>query len=373
MDPRHHEIESLEEFDSVLSWMQAHRATLEGWLVQDVDLSQRSDALAGIDPSGVVFLGCTFAAGVEQQVRARGGLVFPRLPQLPFNPYRASLYSAEELYGGQAYGDSPDAVVYAWARTHLHHSAADSLATALHDHAMSNGLDDVLPTPRELVGVMGGHAVDRGTDAYLRAALLGARLARSGRTVVTGGGPGAMEAANLGARLADHPDPAIGQACALLGATPSYRPSVDAWAGAGFEVLRRFPSTRRTVGIPTWFYGHEPPNVFATAIAKYFRNALREDILLARCRGGIVYLPGAAGTVQEIFQATTSNYYAASPTDVTPMVLVGVDYWTRTVPAWPLLRTLAGERLMAADLHLVDSVEEAAEVVSSPVRAPGSV
>jgi hypothetical protein len=34
--------------------------------------------------------------------------------------------------------------------------------------------------------------------------------------------------------------------------------------------------------IPTWFYGYEPPDVFASAMAKYFSNALREDVLLRR-------------------------------------------------------------------------------------------
>ena len=67
----------------------------------------------------------------------------------------------------------------------------------------------------------------------------------------------------------------------------------------------------RSLSIPTWFYGHEPSNLFATGIAKYFANALREDTLLHRCRGGIVYLAGQAGTVQEIFQAVTENFYAA--------------------------------------------------------------
>ena len=45
---------------------------------------------------------------------------------------------------------------------------------------------------------------------------------------------------------------------------------------------------------PTWFYGHEPPNVFADHVAKYFRNAIREDVLLQVCDAGIVFLPGAA-------------------------------------------------------------------------------
>ena len=78
-------------------------------------------------------------------------------------------------------------------------------------------------------------------------------------------------------------------------------------------VRARWPITGagRSLSIPTWFYGHEPTNVFATDIAKYFSNALREDTLLNRCRGGVVYLPGQAGTVQEIFQAVTENFYAA--------------------------------------------------------------
>ena len=70
------------------------------------------------------------------------------------------------------------------------------------------------------------------------------------------------------------------------------------------------PAEVTSVGVPTWFYGHEPPNVFAGAIAKFFSNALREDGLLARCTDGVVYLPGAAGTVQEVFQAVTGHYYA---------------------------------------------------------------
>nr|WP_238449112.1 hypothetical protein [Micromonospora sp. 4G55] len=49
---------------------------------------------------------------------------------------------------------------------------------------------------------MGGHAVPRGSVPYRMAAVLGWELARADRLVVTGGGPGVMEAANLGAFLA---------------------------------------------------------------------------------------------------------------------------------------------------------------------------
>ena len=44
------------------------------------------------------------------------------------------------------------------------------------------------------------------------------------------------------------------------------------------------------------------------------------------------------------------------------MVLVGGAYWTATVPAWPLLQSLARGRPMEPHVHLVDTVEDAAEL-----------
>jgi predicted Rossmann-fold nucleotide-binding protein len=168
-----------------------------------------------------------------------------------------------------------------------------------------------------------------------------------------------MEAANLGGRLAHQPEAALAEALDRLAATPSYRPSVDAWVATARSVTELGDSP--SLGIPTWFYGHEPSNVFATAIAKYFRNALREAILLQICDAGIVFLPGAAGTVQEVFQDACENYYADDGS-VAPMVLIGGSYWTSTVPVWPLLQSLARGRPMEPHVHLVDTVEDAAEL-----------
>ena len=81
-------------------------------------------------------------------------------------------------------------------------------------------------------------------------------------------------------------------------------------------------------------------------------------MLLSRCDAGIVFLPGAAGTVQEIFQDACENYYADEAT-IAPMVLVGVRHWTEDVPAWPLLESLAKGGPMQGRVHLVDSVSEA--------------
>ena len=48
------------------------------------------------------------------------------------------------------------------------------------------------------------------------------------------------------------------------------------------------------------------------------------------------------------------------------MVLVGATYWTETLPAWPLLQSLARGRVMENYIHLADSLEEAVAVVNPP-------
>ncbi len=354
------EIESLAEFDRAVD---AGARNARGWHLQSVDLTERTAALAGLDLTGAVFLGCRFRDDAEEDVRRRGGLVFPAVPDVPFDPYRATLYSPDELYDGldDSYAATPDARIYAWS--HGSRAIDRTLSSALHDHAVDDALNDYVDD-RHLVGVMGGHATERGTDGYRDAArlghLLGHLLGRDA-TVATGGGPGAMEAVNLGARLADHAAADLDAAIDHLASVPSYAPDVTAWARAGMEVRARFGAGRDSLGIPTWFYGHEPPNVFADHVAKYFRNAIREDVLLRVCRAGLVFLPGAAGTVQEVFQAACENYYAG-PADVAPMVLVGREHWT-SLPVWPLLENLAQHRVMAAHVHLVDDVDEVPDLL----------
>jgi predicted Rossmann-fold nucleotide-binding protein len=365
--PRILDVEDLASFDRLVS---AGAAEMDGWHAQSLDLRQRSEALGRLNVEGAIFLGCTFDEGMEDVLRRRGALIFPRLEGVPFNPYRAGLYSPQELYAGLAdspYEELPDARIYQWSiQPGLRHRLDATLASALHDHAIGDALEELHASDawsgRKMVGVMGGHAAQRGSADYAQAALLGRLLARDGHAVATGGGPGAMEAANLGAYLSQADDGALRGALETLASVPGFRPSVSAWARAAAAVVERYPGGTPSLGIPTWFYGHEPPNYFATHIAKYFANAIREAILLELCHGGIVFLPGAAGTVQEIFQDACENYYAADA-KVTPMVLVGKHHWEHQYPAWPMLRSLAAGRSMEGRIFLVDSVEDAAAVL----------
>ncbi|KAB1985214.1 LOG family protein [Streptomyces triticiradicis] len=361
LHPSHdREIESLAEFDEVVS----AGGSLAGFRVQAVDLTGRTRDLLAVDATDAVFLGCPMEPEAAARVRLSGALVFPPVPGLPLDPYRGRLYSPAELFASldAGYESTPDARAYDWfRRTRADGDIFASTIRALHDDSVSDAFDELLVGVR-VVGVMGGHATARGTEAYAGAARLGRTLARSGLTVATGGGPGAMEAANLGAYAAPFDDGMLDEALRVLAAVPSFTPSVTDWARAAFEVRERWPSGGPSIGVPTWFYGHEPPNAFAAHIAKYFANATREDGLLARANAGVVFLPGAAGTVQEIFDNATPNYYG-SRGEPTPMVLVDRAHWTERFPAWELLKSLARERAMESRIALVDGVDDAPQAL----------
>lgn len=345
------DVTSLADLDRRLA---AGVRSLAGWRVVGLDLTGRGPALLARSLEQSLFLGCEFADGDDDAVRRAGGIVLHDIPGTPVDPYRSTLYSPGDLYDTAPYEATLDARAYAWSRRGS--SPDDALAKSLHDHSIDAALAAWVDG-RRIVGVMGGHAHERGSAAYADAARLGHALGDR-LTVATGGGPGAMEAANLGAYVPGD----LEEALATVARVPSFRPDVGAWARAAFDVLGTTPQGRESLGIPTWHYGHEPPNPFATAIAKFFRNAPREAILLEVCNAGIVFLPGAAGTVQEVFQDACENYYADASA-VAPMVLVGLRHWTEELPVWPLLQALASGRAMEPHVHLVDTVEEAVDVV----------
>jgi predicted Rossmann-fold nucleotide-binding protein len=359
------EIHDLDEFDAHVEAVRS----LDGVIVQGVDLSERSAIVRSVSCVGGTFLGCSLSGDALEHVIDGGAVVFPRLPAIPFDPYRPHLYGHGELLvgwdpteDGSFDRDALDSRIYQWASRHprgVDLPVLDALARRLHDHAIDDALGAHLAEHPDVVAVMGGHAMRRRDPAYRTVAELGRSMTREGWYVATGGGPGAMEAANLGAWLSEQPDEALDVAIELLAVEDDYR-QADAYVRAGEAVLGRFLGGSDSLAVPTWFYGHEPTNQFATSVAKYFANSIREDGLLAIATRGVVFAPGAAGTTQEVFQDATQNHYAVFGT-VSPMVFLDVEFWREHLPAEPLLRTLAGDRPYAG---LIGAADTAGEVMA---------
>ncbi len=106
---------------------------------------------------------------------------------------RGSLYTPDELYDGMddgGYTQTVDARAYAWSQdAAIRYDAYVSVLRAMHDEAMSDALHAPL-SDRPAVGVMGVHAVARGTEEFASVAHLGHRLSEKGYLVVTGAAPG---------------------------------------------------------------------------------------------------------------------------------------------------------------------------------------
>src|SRR3954470_5661546 len=242
------EIESRAELDRHLS-----TGTIAGLIIQGVRLDRDPPpALATADVRDSVFVGCRFASTqAAADLVARGALVVPAFGDRPFPTHPNQLYTPDDLAAGFAehgFAGMYDTVVYDHFRSAggAVPSAREALVQRLHD----NGIDTALGVatrswtakrgPAASVGIMGGHAVPRGSATYRLAATLGWELARADRLVVTGGGPGVMEAANLGAYLAGHEPAAVTAAIDLLAAAPDFNDH-DRYTAAALEVRRRYP------------------------------------------------------------------------------------------------------------------------------------
>ncbi|MBY5162340.1 LOG family protein [Salsipaludibacter albus] len=302
---------------------------------------------------------------------------------IPVQPFRTRLYGDDLLAGFDpadpaSYAATHDFAVYrAWVAagrdraSHIH-----AVAQAIHDSSISDALDG-FTTSRRLVGIMGGHRMVRATadDApYVGVVRVARALAGAGIVPTSGGGPGAMEATHLGARTATRDWSEVVTHLDTLASVPSFPDGVGGVVAADgavdLDVLTRLHAWQRpafavhdatcdepgvSLGVPTWFYGHEPPTPLATHHAKYFQNSVREHGLLAIARHGVVFFPGSAGTLQEVFQDACQNFYGLHGL-VSPMVFVGRPFWTETLPAWPLLGRLFADTGMLA---LVDEPDDA--------------
>jgi predicted Rossmann-fold nucleotide-binding protein len=282
---------------------------------------------------------------------------------LPFEPRRAHLYSQSELTARTPSGLTVDETIGAWF--HDGGQGVDhAFARAVHDASIDVALAAHVVGHR-VVGVMGGHGDARGSATYTAIARLGRALTRAGFRVATGGGPGLMEAANLGAWFAPAPDADLDAALDVLRTAPSYDADRVAYVEVADMVRDRWPTGGESLGVPTWVYADEPTSAFCTHIAKYFTNSIREDGLLALARSGVVYAPGGAGTVQEIFtdaaQNTNTLYEVRSP-----MVFVSRPFYEAAQPE--LVRAVQRQAERYGWAHLVTVVDDVDEVLAFVAR-----
>ncbi|WP_275463078.1 TIGR00730 family Rossman fold protein [Streptomyces noursei] len=176
------------------------------------------------------------------------------------------------------------------------------------------------------VSVFGSARTPRGTAEYDAGVRIGAALVKAGFSVITGGGPGAMEAANKGAFEA-------GGTSVGLGIELPFEQGMNEYVNLGVDFRYFF--------------------VRKTCFVKYAR--------------GFVVLPGGLGTLDELFEALT----LVQTRKVTrfPIVLFGSDYWSGLV-SWLRETVIAQGKASPHDLelfHLSDDVDEAIALVTKEV------
>ncbi|MCC3158418.1 TIGR00730 family Rossman fold protein [Hymenobacter sp. 15J16-1T3B] len=167
------------------------------------------------------------------------------------------------------------------------------------------------------VSVFGSARVAAGTPFYEQARALGAGLSRLGFTILTGGGPGLMEAANRGAREAGGLSVGLN---ILLPQEQAPNPYLDKWLTCRYFFVRK--------------------------------------VLLVKYSYAFVIMPGGIGTMDEFFEALT--LIQTGKIQDFPVVVVGREYWA---PLAALLEQMAQHHTISArDLNLLtytDSVDEA--------------
>jgi uncharacterized protein (TIGR00730 family) len=173
------------------------------------------------------------------------------------------------------------------------------------------------------VTIFGSARIGRETREYGTAQSIARGLVKSGYAVITGGGPGIMEAANKGAVEA-------GGVSVGLGIELPHEQGLNEYVDIGIEF--RYFFVRKTVFI------------------KYSQ--------------AFVVLPGGFGTMDELFEAVT--LVATGKITRFPIVLVGSSYWAGLV-AWLRGTVQAEGNISAADLELIqvaDTPEEVLEIIT---------
>lgn len=179
------------------------------------------------------------------------------------------------------------------------------------------------------ISVFGSARLREDSAEYRLGYEIGAELAKLGFTVITGGGPGAMEAANRGAH--DQGGKSIG-----FGIDLPQEQGINPYCNQGIT----------------------------------FRYFFSRKVMFVRHSLGFVVLPGGLGTLDELFETLT--LLQTKKTAPRPIILVGKDYWQPLVN-W-LKDTLYQRKYIAeADLELftlVDTTQEAITALLRDIKPP---
>ena len=178
--------------------------------------------------------------------------------------------------------------------------------------------------------VFGSARTREGDEDYEMARATGAALAESGFTVITGGGPGSMEAANRGAREA-------GGLSVGLNIQLPHEQALNPYVDIGIE----------------------------------FRYFFVRKLMFVRYSDALVCFPGGFGTLDEMFEALTLIQTGKAVDH--PIVLEGPRYWSGLLD-WMREQLLGGGRITAEDIaqvELADGSEEVVKLVCAGLSAAG--
>jgi uncharacterized protein (TIGR00730 family) len=175
------------------------------------------------------------------------------------------------------------------------------------------------------VSVFGSARTPPGTPEYAAAEQIGAALARAGYAVITGGGPGLMEAVNKG--------------CCEAGGTS---------VGLGIEL----PFEQR---INDW-----------VDVGLNFRYFFARKTMFVKYAQAFIVMPGGFGTMDELFEALT--LVQTGKVTSFPVILFGTAYWSGLLD-WLRATMLADHKINAADLDLLNVTDDVDEAVRTVERA----
>ena len=198
-------------------------------------------------------------------------------------------------------------------------SAAEAARIAAEFRA---GFERVEQIPKPAVTIFGSARVGEDSPIYEHARTAGRLFAEAGFTVVTGGGPGAMEAANRGAREAGG-------------------------LSVGFNI--ELPH-------------EQSPNPYLD-VCHTFQHFYARKTMLVKVAEGFVLFPGGFGTLDEMFEALT--LIQTGKVLHFPVVLVGSAYW-RDLLDWVSDELIDHGMISREDvrlLHLTDDLEDAVQEV----------